>query len=1210
MNAHNFSGEGQIKRLSIVLAAILIVLQLCDSLSALPTTAYDAEMVVTGWLKADPQPLGMTLGRDVEMVETFNDNDGEPAYHIVYLHPSGIAIVSADDLVEPIIGFVNNGTYDPSPDSPLGALVTKDLNGRMAAVRSTFSPLSTFPSVAFTRMQQKWSYFIGFAEKQNGGFDLMGQQSICDDNLSDVRVAPLIKSQWDQELIYYDTQTSLGPSCYNYYTPQVLPGGELSWDKGDKYDGDPDNYSSGCIATAMAQLMLNYQWPVEAPIQPDFNDPNNTVGVGEKGTDGAFVPLVPRVYRNLLGGDEHGGKYKWDDMDFVPDQDTTLAQRKAIGAICHDAGVAAKMDYTADGSSTDLFKAKEALVNNFRYGNAVWGSSGADNLGSGLIGMILPNLDAKRPVILGISGESSGHSVVCDGYGYDVTETLYHHLNMGWSGTDDCWYNLPTIECSVSGYEYERGFECVYNVSKESKGEIISGRILNSDNEPADANVVCLEYEGLLIETAETDANGIFAFVDVNSNATYTIWVEGRDFSRREVTTGISRNTFSVSGNRWAVDFPSSRKTVYVDRQATAGTGDGWSWTNAFIDLQDALEAAANSPGKVSEIWVAAGTYRPDKGTKDRKSSFNLIDGVSLYGGFAGYETYREQMDPQINITTLSGDLNGNDGENFAGRSDNSYHVVNCSGTHGSTIIDGFTFTGGNANGANTDSIGGGMYIPDSSPSVRNCIFLGNSAQLGGGVYSNEGEPTLNNCTFTGNSADYGAGIFNETSSPILNNCDFISNEAKLAGNQVRSAGGGVYNNSSSPAFTDCRFTANTADNGAEIYNDSSNPTLSNCDFTSNEAKFAGGEQGSVAGALFNMYSDPVLTDCTFTENLADYGAGIYNDNSSPTLRNCNFNNNSAITNGGGMCSNTSNPILTGCIFSGNSADWGGGIFNYNSSPALRSCDFIENTAHTNSGGIHNQDQSNAEITDCTFNGNTANNSGGGMQNSNNRPVITDCIFSNNSAQYGGGISNNTSSPVLTNCSFIGNQAKVIDENFNSLGGGINNYMSDTVLLNCTLRDNSAQFGAGMFNSNNSSPILTNCNLVRNRASGLAGGIYNADNCRTELTNCIVWDNTVEQIYGNAGVSYSDVQGGWSGEGNNNINEDPLFADVDNGDYHLKSQAGRWDPDSQSWIGDNVTSPCIDSGDYGTAVGGELEPNGGRINMGAYGGTVEASKSP
>ncbi len=102
-----------------------------------------------------------------------------------------------------------------------------------------------------------------------------------------------------------------------------------------------------------------------------------------------------------------------------------------------------------------------------------------------------------------------------------------------------------------------------------------------------------------------------------------------------------------------------------------------------------------------------------------------------------------------------------------------------------------------------------------------------------------------------------------------------------------------------------------------------------------------------------------------------------------------------------------------------------------------------------------------------------------------------------------------------------------------------------------------------------------------------------------------------------------DLSLNW-GEGN--LNFDPDFAtpghiDDNNtpwnymddlyilGDYHLKSQAGRFDPNSGSWVVDDITSPCIDAGDPNTPVGDEPFPNGGRINIGAYGGTAEASKS-
>jgi len=91
-------------------------------------------------------------------------------------------------------------------------------------------------------------------------------------------------------------------------------------------------------------------------------------------------------------------------------------------------------------------------------------------------------------------------------------------------------------------------------------------------------------------------------------------------------------------------------------------------------------------------------------------------------------------------------------------------------------------------------------------------------------------------------------------------------------------------------------------------------------------------------------------------------------------------------------------------------------------------------------------------------------------------------------------------------------------------------------------------------------------------------------------------------------VTYSDVQGSYTGAGN--IDVDPLFADPAGGDYHLKSQAGRWHPGSKTWISDDLTSDCIDAGDPASAIGLEPEPNGAVINIGAYGGTTQAGKSP
>ena len=142
--------------------------------------------------------------------------------------------------------------------------------------------------------------------------------------------------------------------------------------------------------------------------------------------------------------------------------------------------------------------------------------------------------------------------------------------------------------------------------------------------------------------------------------------------------------------------------------------------------------------------------------------------------------------------------------------------------------------------------------------------------------------------------------------------------------------------------------------------------------------------------------------------------------------------------------------------------------------------------------------------------------------------------------------------------------------------------------------------------------LTTSLRLLRTNCS-LARWSFSLTICLVILTNSIIYNNGLDsdlvQIESNltATITYTDVQGGWPGQGN--IDADPLFADPDNGDYHLKSQAGRWDLTSQSWLADDVTSPCIDAGDPTTPIGLEPLPNGGIINMGLYGGTSRASKS-
>lgn len=144
-------------------------------------------------------------------------------------------------------------------------------------------------------------------------------------------------------------------------------------------------------------------------------------------------------------------------------------------------------------------------------------------------------------------------------------------------------------------------------------------------------------------------------------------------------------------------------RIIYVDDDAN-GLNDGSSWANAYNFLQDALSYTRSDPN-VNEIRVAQGIYKPDansadpNGSGDRYATFELINGVSLIGGYAGLgEPDPNIRDIQLYETILSGDLNGDDEPNFVNNVENSYNVCHIGWTNGTTVLDGFTVVSGDAN--------------------------------------------------------------------------------------------------------------------------------------------------------------------------------------------------------------------------------------------------------------------------------------------------------------------------------------------------------------------------------------------------------------------------------------------------------------------------------------------------------------------------------
>ncbi len=509
------------------------------------------------------------------------------------------------------------------------------------------------------------------------------------------------------------------------------------------------------------------------------------------------------------------------------------------------------------------------LSNNTLSGNS------ANEYGGGIYATSSTNT-LRNNTLSGNSANQSGGGI----YARSCTNTLSNNI---------FWGNKKGTDASVAGADYSVEFSSD-NTFKNNLLQLASsnyttiGRGVYDLGTGATGNLFA--QDPLFVSTTDLRLQAESACINAG--------ITGIDIPTTDIT-GAPR-TGNPDMGAYEFSCPSGI-TLYVNASVSGGTRDGTSWANAYASLSIALAMAHCS--NIKSIKVAAGTYKPTKKpfndgvemttTDARDIAFHIPDGVTIEGG---YNATIGSRDITANVTTLSGDINGNDVVSgtgatlsITGNTENAYHVVLVSAgslSSGIVMIDGFSITGGNANGNSTIRVnsdvfyrynGGGIYTLNGTNTLSNNTLSGNAASYSGaGIYTDQGTNTISNNTLSGNAAGEGGGIYTYQGTNTINNNTLSGNSA--------SSGGGIYTNQGTNTINNNTLSGNAASNsGGGILTNQGTNTLSNNTLSGNAASSGGG--------IFTAEGTNTLSNNTFSGNAAKtYGGGIWTAGGTNTLNN------------------------------------------------------------------------------------------------------------------------------------------------------------------------------------------------------------------------------------------------------------------------------------------------------------------------------------
>jgi len=743
-----------------------------------------------------------------------------------------------------------------------------------------------------------------------------------------------------------------------------------------------------------------------------------------------------------------------------------------------------------------------------------------------------------------------------------------------------------------------------------------------------------------------------YRFPEGSENLTGSVYGELLIDVRRLESSGYLSYRFSDDGVNWS----GAEELETGSHNISVGSIRGSCYVKFFGTgvLIDNLEVNLYSP---SATILVPEDYATIQEAIDNASDGDIIEvGPNTYSGEGNWDI--DFQGKAITVRSSDGPYNTK---------------IDCSGSEGhrgfyfrrsegpDSVLRGFTIKGATMTGS--DDIGGGILCEFSSPSIVDCVIKECAAELqGGGIGVNRGSPTIIDCVIE----DCQSGNFGEAGSygrgagiGLLRSSDVTILYSQIRNNSGNCYGAGVYCGRSSALLSNCDISHNTAQGnvqgGGVFCSSTSNIEFENCVISNNTAEIGGGLSiGTPGESTIELVK---ITNCTIAHNSLSsgqseppIGGGIHSFSSDISITNSIvwYNDGGPITLVDPV---SNNPVLFSCVEGGYPGQGNIGsdpMFASSSGSDYHLRSYVGRYQPWSSTWVSSNDTGEyspcidtgdrldpAWLVEPLTNGKRINMGayGGTAEASKSEYGFILHVDKYSGSYFDSGMSRSDAFSTIQKAVDMSCDGDTIlvwpgtyREDVDLKGKAITLQSADEAAVvtassafaftfrtaegsNCVLRNfiitgcNNTDGGAIYLSG--ATPRLTNLTIAGNRQ-----GISAYDGSNPDIANCILWNNTDGDLFQCRRVRYSCIQEESAFTGTNgNISSDPRFADPGSGDYHLMSSYGRYLPIDSTWPTDSLSSPCIDTGDPEMDTGRERRPHGGKINMGAYGGTPFASLS-